>query len=728
MRGKFIFLAALVLILSTLSVSALDTRLNITMNEVVYNNITFAKEFDLVEENPFCEIHGTLNVTNPSSQTVFDSYVSFRNVERLITDLVWVDGRNGSMFSGGSFQNLTVEEDINSTVNNYVLPIDMDNDGLTDYAYVDSTDFVFNLSSEENLINITIPDISNAGSVSESLNVDEALISGKRDYGNITIQGDAVEDNTLNTSNVTITIIEYYVSPVVIHIPELRPGNHTTYKYNVTCQDTEPPVDIVTNYTSNSTDYPNINRKVLAGYNWTVTQGARNNLYLGQNVTNVNITINAQTVQWNTTEFNFTLQELLPVQDWNNVHGNGTSNRTWWWAPNGGELAPNEHFNISYIVQAPYSVPFTATYLALLENITYDAPFLMSNLTIIDINASAKLNHSMEKRIHKPSDNEENHNVTWEIRPEVIVPINASYELNSVSLWVTHNMNPNNYTGINKTYDNAGAPLQELNYSTDSVWGTETDPQDHWRFNYTDGSNSSYPPPIVWMRPEWIITNKYTQLMNYSRTVSGNDIYLKYMYVINGYWLQVNKNITSIGEDQYKVYTYVENIGNGWTPEGEYVTVYDYVPEEFEAYGFTKTSKFRNISVGTPGSEYYGTSYRWNIPWKGTMNSSLGPRNGPDPTSPGNYSWNVTYYVNGSGDYRVSDLYIVGLDPLKVDGASSSPVISVITGLQSHSRETVYVGIVFFLIALNITNVIMTNRINRKIDTATKHSHKHKGK
>ncbi|MFW5991056.1 MAG: hypothetical protein ACOCQX_02395 [Candidatus Nanoarchaeia archaeon] len=717
MKAKFLLIAVLVLALSVFSVSALDTRVNISTKEVVYNNITFAKDFYLEENNPHCEIHGTINITNPSSETVFDTYISFVNVDRLISDMIRVDGRNGSMFSGGAEQNLLVEDDISNATNDYTLPLDIDNDGNDDYAFVNSTHFLFNLSSENSLIGINLSaDIS---TTPQTVNVNQAVISGERDYGNITIQGDAVEPNTLNASNVTINVSEYYRSPVVIHIPELRPGNHSTYIYNVTCQDTEPPVDIVTNYSSNSSAYPNINRKVLAGYNWTVTQGARNNLYLEKNVSNVNLTISAQPVEWNNSIFNFSLQKLLATGDWHNVQGNETSEKTWWWSPNNGTLSPDDYVNISYLVRAPSSVPFTATYLALVENITYDAPFLMSNLTVKDINASAKLNHSLEKRISKPADNEENHNVTWEARPSVSVPINASYELNSVTMWVTRNMDPNNHSRLNTTYD--GSPLKELNYSTQRQWNTENDPQEHWYFNYTDGSNASNPPPIVWIEPEWLLSNKYGQLLNYSRTVSGEDSYMKYIYVIHGYWLQVNKNITSLGEDQYKVDVYVENIGNGWSPEGEYVTVYDFVPNEFDAYNFSKTSKFRNLTVGTEGSEYYGTSYRWNVPWKGTLNSSLGPKNGPDATSPGNYSWNATYVVNGSGDYRVSELYIVGLDPLKVDGASASPVISVISGLQSHSRETIYVGIVVFLIALNVSNVIMTSRINRKIDSATGH-------
>jgi len=412
------------------------------------------------------------------------------------------------------------------------------------------------------------------------------------------------------------------------------------------------------------------------------------------------------------------------VGDYLNVNGNGTSNYQWSWTPNGGDLNFNESANISFIMRAPYSVPFTATYKALLESITYNVPFLISNISLDYINASADINFSMEKRIEKPADNVESHNVTWEIRPALNTNKNITFDVNKVTLWVTENLDPSNDTAdtswgrleVNYT----GAPMKEINLTTG--WGNSSY---YWLFNYTDGANSSYPPPIVWMKPEWLITNNYGQIMNYSATRSGTDLYMKYIYVIHGYWLEVQKNVTNIGEDSYQVDIFVENIGNGWTPQFTYVTVYDFIPNDFEWYGMQPApyacptgSYCQNLTVGTAGSEYNGMSFRWNIAWKGDMNSSLGPKVGPDATSYNNYSWNVSYKVNGTGPYRVTDLYIVGLDPLKVDGATVSPVIAVITGLQSYTKEIIYVGIVAFLIIINVTNLVLTNKINRKLNNS----------
>jgi len=504
---------------------------------------------------------------------------------------------------------------------------------------------------------------------------------------------------------------------IVVHIPSLRPGNYSTYTYQISCVNVTPPLDIVTTYTN--PDH-GLNRKVLAGYNWTVTQSVTNDNYLQRDMNNINITIQAQQVQWNTSLFNFSLEFLYPLGDHKNVTGNGTSDTDWWWDPLDGTMVYNQTANISYRVRAPFSVPFTATYRALLETITYDVDFLISNLSLEYINASAAVNFSFEKRISQPADNENSHNVTWHITPQVTSDLDIAYDVNKVTLWVTENLDPTNKTNPSETvYDwgliennYTGTPLQEINLTVGWVGAS-------WYFNYTDGINSTYPPPVVWMKPEWLITNSYSQIMNYTSTRNGNDLYIKYIYVIHGYWLEIAKNISNIGEDQYQIDILVENIGNGWTPQYERVTVYDFVPNDFIVWNMTipcPSSQCTNLSVGTAGTEFYGESYRWDIPYKGSMNSSLGPKVGPQATHISNYSWNVSYKVNGTGPYRVTDLYVVGLDPLRVDGASVSPVIAVITGVQTYTKEIIYVGIVAFLIVVNVSNLIITNKINRKLD------------
>jgi hypothetical protein len=603
-RSTFLALSIIIFIFSFSGASAdYGTHINITIAEIVYQNVTFAENFDLNESTDYCKVDGVINITNINTEPMYDIYIRFKNTELL-----------SSNFS---------------------------HDPSTKYGYQ-----VANITPGE---------------------------------------------------------------PAVLHIPLLRQNNYSTFTYNVSCADAEPPININTSYANLDHGF---NKKVLTGENWTVTQNAINENWLEQNITNVNITIEAQQVNWNGSRYNFTIGPLLATGDWIWVQGNHTapiSNMIWSWQPNGGNLTWNTSKNITFYVTAPITVPFTASYMAIKERIEYNTAYLMSNLSLDHINASSDLNISFEKRIDQPQDNLLNHNVTWEIRPYIVAKNNITYDLTTVSMWVTEDQSPANYTEHTVNYSQAPY-LKRINLTTN--WGNSTY---YWYFNYTDGSNSTYPPPIVWLHPTWRVSDVDDQIVNYTTTASGEDYYMKYIYVINGYWLEISKNITSIGEDQFRINTLVLNIGNGWTPANEYVTVYDFVPGEFGVWNLSDTTN-TTIQVGSPGDSFYGYSYRWNIPWKDGKNSSLGPMNGPNATNYGNYSWNVSYNVNGSGPYRATDLYIIGLDPLKVDGASVSPVISIISGFKSHSSEVIYITIVAFLIAINLANLIITNKINKKLD------------
>ncbi len=717
LKNTAFFLFFLIIsLLFSLNALALQTRLNITLSEVVYQNTSFAKYFELNETQDYCRIEGTLNITNPSNDTVFDIYLGFSNTEKLTSDLIWQSGRNGTQYRGGAGIEREYGE-VGNTTNNLTIQ-DLDDDNNNDYMWVNSTHIIFNISSESGIIAIRLHNstdnvsIANAGTTPVPIELIEN-ITGSAVYGNITINGTANQDNKLNAL-MTVNIKEKPSSLIVLHVPELRPGNRTTFIYNISCQlaNSEPPIDIETSYTNNDHPY---NKKVLAGYNWSITQTLTNRNYLHSQITNINISIYAQNVTWNSTAFNFSLEYLNATGDYAHVTGNGTSNYHWYWLPNGGTLNWNQSENITYIVRAPYSVPFTATYKAIVENLEYQGTYLMSNLSLEWINASADINQTMQKRIYQPADNENNHNVTWEIRPKIKTLINISYDIRKITLWVTQNYNPNNDTSstswglLERNF--TGNPLERINISHELTSSSYL-----WYFNYTDGSNSSYPPPIVWMKPYWIITNAYNQILNYTQTRNGNDLYIKYIYVINGYWLEIKKNVTNIGRNSYQINISVENIGNGWTPRYEYVTVYDFVPNEFTVYNMSYAGPVSNQTVGAPGSEYYGTAFQWQIPWKGTMNSSLGPKYGPDAVSAENYSWHVDYKVNGTGVYKVTDLYIVGLDPLKVDGASASPLISVISSFQSFSKEIIYISIIIFLIIINLANLLLNHKINKRIE------------
>lgn len=581
-------------LVSVFSVSALSTRLNVSITETVEQNVSFADQFTLTETTDFCTITGLLNVSNPSNDTVGDIYLSFSNTDNMFGNFTYEGGRNGSQSSGSS-------------------------------------------------------------------------------------PGDVY----------------------IIHVPELLSTEFSYFNYTLNCSSVNPPLDIDTSYSNAETG---INRKVLAGHNWTITQTATNNLSIGVPINNINITIQAQAVTWNASSENFTLVNLSETGDYANVVGNGTSNHTWYWAPNGGTLASLASQNISYLVGAPDNVPTSGTYMAIRETLTYRIFYLSSNLSLDNITAIADVDFDLQKRITQPADNINNTNVTWRVDSSVTAPINVSYNLTQVSIWVTATLDPTNYTTPFGRLNTTFTPNSEVNLS--SSWSSTA-----WYFNYTDASNNvSSRPPIVWMRPYFTIINGYNQIINSTITQNGNDLYMKYIYVINGYWLQIDKNITNIGADQYRIDTIVQNVGNAWTPEGLVVTAYDFVPVEFTAFNF---SEGYDALSSVTGDGFNGTSYRWTIPGKDPYNASLGPAS----ESYLNRTWNVTYFVNGSGDYKVSELYIVGLDPRKVDGAGASELINIVGAFnRSPQTEMFYVFIVLFLVIINVVNFVMTRRINKKLN------------
>lgn len=589
MRNQITFLIIVSMLAATAFAATYPTYINITISETVHQNITFAKDFDLIESVEECRIIGMINITNPSAETVGDVYVNFTNTDQMQTNFTHLSGRTGSQI------------------------------------------------------------------------------------------GNKTPGSTWR-----------------LHIPELRPGNESTWQYNLSCTTTPSPLNITTSYDSG---VGGLQKKVLAGKNFSVSKWVSNE-FSSANLTDVSILMETQAVAWNTTEFNFTFINLSYVGDSDRGNVTITDNQTWTWDVAGGLIEPNDEYNITYYVQAPDNVPTSNTYLFLKETSTYRIIALLSNLTVTSVRGNADLDIDLQKQITRPAHDVNDTNVTWQGDGNVTVPFDIAYSVKKVSMWVTHNLSPlatdTDFGLLNKTY-----PSTTVNSTI--PWDTTADP---YTFNFTDGSADDSPPPILWMRPYYYIFEGGNQILVYNVTQNGTDTYLSYIYVVNGYWLEVDKNITSQSESSYRIDVRVENIGNAYTPEGLAVTVYDFVPAEFESGGYVPATHAPDSNATVEGEGFNGTSYRWVIPNKPPYNASLGP---------GDF-WNTTYYVNGTGDYKISELYIVGLDPRKVDGAGTHEGITVITNLSSYTKEVFYVVGVLALLILNVVNFVMTRRINSKLN------------
>ena len=177
------------------------------------------------------------------------------------------------------------------------------------------------------------------------------------------------------------------------------------------------------------------------------------------------------------------------------------------------------------------------------------------------------------------------------------------------------------------------------------------------------------------------------------------------VFLIIGYWLEIDKNITSIGDDTYHVRINVHNKGNQVTPADTIVTIYDFVPSNYNLNGsmdysvspWYNTADANTSIVGI----YNGTLYQWGlIP---TAASGLNTSFAAGPAFNVNTTWSVDYNVTGFGDYQLLDVFITGLDPQQVDGAGStkSVVVSEIVDRIS-STEGVFAVVASVLLLLGL--------------------------
>lgn len=697
----------LVLLLSSIgSAAALNPHLNVTFAETVYQNVTFAKDFLLVENRTYSLIEGVLTVDNPGTETVFDTYVKIINTDNLVTNLSYTSGRNGSQIIFPKNNDTIANLSINITSSYTPLGYDVDEDGVGDSVEVNSTDIIFNITSEYQPLVIPLyntsglADLSHVNVFNTTINLTSNRTDGDYNsqvlFATLHINGTQTQVNNLSSTELSFVLNDTKRNYTVLHIPELRAGQSSIFDYNVSSLLVDPPLDINTTYTN-----PEFQTKVLAGQDFNITDTATNIAQVGSliilNISIYSTSINVSNGSYSELQ-NFTLQELYPTGDYQYVSGNGTSDRIWYWKTNNGTIPIGQTYNISYRVRAPDTVPSSGTYPAIIENLTYTINATASQIAVSDVRSRAELNFTTSKQIIQPADNNSDNNVTWRSLPTVGTYQNISFTLEKVTLWVTSSRDPNQVANnLETTY----SVNSEINLT--SGWAGSP-----WLFNFTDGSSDSNPPPIVWIKPYWIIENTGGQILNRSITKNGTDIYTKYIYVVNGYWLDVAKNVTSTGNGTYDIKVQVHNRGNGYTPQNMTVTVYDFIPTAFTAYNFSPS--YNNLS--NVSGQFTGTAYQWDVGLRTNLSTSFAPAGDPY----GFDQYYLNYSVNGTGDFAVSDLYIIGLDPRLVDNANAFEGVSVLSSIASTSKELVYLAIVVFLIAINIGNFLMTSRINKKLD------------
>ena len=492
---------------------------------------------------------------------------------------------------------------------------------------------------------------------------------------------------------------------LVLHIPELQSGENSTWIYSVNTSKIRPIINMTTAYSL---------PKILAGNNLTIadtlTNEFDNNSYQSADTCIYDINLTQVTVPVNFSGIlsNITFDSTSTAgTDAGNVTYSSDNITQYWNVLNKNCLNKGNSIDINYSITTPSNFPSSANYKLTNTELKYKLNQTVSHLRMVDLLAVSEGDIGAEKRIIGPTFvSGTDTNVTWNVTGHFNTSTNITYLLKKVTIWVSkRNVNGqytdpntidndtvNTNTPLNITYN----PMQLVNST--NVWKSLG-----WTFNYTD-----VPSPIVWTTGNFTIANDGTQLINRSITKNGNDFYVKEVYVIVGYWLEINKNITSLGNNRYHVKIDIKNKGNFATPANTVVTVYDFVPNNYNitspivfsdtAGGWYSTAKANNSVAG----QYNGTLYQFGLvpTGNGGMNASL---DGKYTTFNDNNTWSANFNVTGHGDYKLMNVFITGLDPQKVDGAGSSKSVVVSEILDRiSSSEGIFASVASVLLLLGL--------------------------
>jgi len=481
--------------------------------------------------------------------------------------------------------------------------------------------------------------------------------------------------NVVNSAGKTAYLTEFNTASdyMILTIPDLAAGDNTTFTYNINTSNVAPALNLTTSYSDT---------KVFAGLPITVTDDLSNNLnasnYPDNCIYDINITQNAMDYNQSGTILNFSFNAAsMAGTDSGNAAFSGANRVIDWNVRAASCLNSTQSTDINYEVLTPAGISTANDYQMINSTITYKMNNTISRANLVSIAAiSADLDLDFQKYLNTTLTGD---NATWRITPEVTSASNILVNLTTVTLWVS----TRNGTGTGFTnpsiIDNdtiSGAQLLNVltpNYLINSTLSPWNNSGNGWFFNYTFSSS-----PIVWMDLTSNIVDDGIQLSNRSITYGNNTIYIKEIYLVTGYWLQISRNITRLADDNYSIFITVTNLGTSPTPSGQIVQVYNFIPNTFAltspfVYGASTWHSTTNASEVLNDPIYNGTMYQYAINPLNVDGVSLAAFEGGTE----NDTWTLEYNISGSGEFDFEDLFLTGVDPLHVEEYGSTKALSI---------------------------------------------------
>jgi hypothetical protein len=403
----------------------------------------------------------------------------------------------------------------------------------------------------------------------------------------------------------------------------------------------------------------------------------------------------------------------------------------------------NSYVNITFSVTGNYTNSSAAPhYIALFGFAVFEFNLDYGNISgsyVVDVFAigNASINITKEGPYYNDSGN------TW-WRGNVTITNKASglsYVVTNVTMWATNqssfsdyvsgtfkcnDSDPSESTGyVICEYNSSNSNLPVLSSTGSSV--TLPDSSNWMNFSYNQ-------VPIIWANAIFKLiqnstggweTNNTTS-NDYNATYGSNFIVIEKIYVIGTYLVKVTKHVKfnqteSTGSNNvFDVYLVVENIGGDVSP---YVYVYDLIPENFSKFkwdynwsseGDGDWVKLPSMLAGNGNVSSPLSGYREGLYWR--LNpikpGAVGDGNYTNETAINNNQTVVIFYqLNGTGDFRVLDAFIVGIDPMYSLNEQTSPKITLVSGAKATNYESTLAAAVFAAIG---TAALIVRRNGRR--------------
>ena len=330
-------------------------------------------------------------------------------------------------------------------------------------------------------------------------------------------------------------------------------------------------------------------------------------------------------------------------------------------------------------------------------------------------------------------------NTSMDLRHDALAPV--AYNLTQVTVWATQISEftdpGDEATWVGGAGDTLGpasvfatdfGALTGLQDTVNATWELNVpwrQTSDPWQ-NYSILFNYSY-VPIVWIDASFIVLDTPTQYfkLNETRSLDGEYLFVEEIYVLlGGYLIKVTKELTPIelagSSNRYLVNITLENIGTEQTPD--LVTMFDMVPRDFNPLQFNTENPYANRSMTVSESgvlRVSDTAGAWQplyssdyvLGAQDTLEIASGTYQGYwgynidfmaiNATSPGtgrydpNYAdkeIGIAYKIQGNHSLvRIENAYIVGVDPIRLEGASPSQSVASRLRMTSSTLEYVVV-------------------------------------